>query len=69
MSRKEKMKWNGRIVSVELLHELASDNRIREINLGDSVSGKKIRGCKEVQKEYDQWELRYSDGERVLVYV
>lgn len=69
MSVKEKMKLNGTVVSVELLHELASDNNIKEINLGNSISGKHIKGCREDQKEFDQWELAYSDGNRILVYV
>lgn len=69
MSRKDKMAWNGKIVSVELLHELASDNSIKEITLGDSISGMKIKGCRETKREYDQWELAYNDGNRILVYV
>ena len=69
MSRKDKMELNGKIVSVEMLHELASDNSIREIVLGDSIRGVKIEGCGEEEREYDQWELSYSDGNRILVYV
>lgn len=69
MSRKEKMELNGKVVSVELLHELASDNSIKEITLGESISGMKIEGCMEQKREYDQWELAYSDGNRILVYV
>lgn len=63
------MKLNGKIVSVEKLHELASDNNIEEINLGDSISGADIRGCREKDREFDQWELAYRDGRRILVYV
>lgn len=69
MSRKEKLELNGKVVSVELLHELASDNSIKEITLGDSISGANINGCAERKREYDQWELAYSDGNRILVYV
>ncbi|MCI7099964.1 MAG: hypothetical protein MR966_13895 [Lachnospiraceae bacterium] len=69
MSNREKMKLNGKVVSVEKLHELASDNNIEEINLGDSISGSKIRGCREKEREFDQWELAYRDGKRILVYV
>lgn len=69
MSEKEKLKLNGKVVSVELLHELASDHNIEEINLGNSVKGEKIRGCKERNREFDQWELAYRDGNRILVYV
>ncbi len=69
MSVKEKLKLNGKVVSVELLHELASDSNIEEISLGNSVSGKNIRGCRERQREYDQWELAYRDGNRIFVYV
>ena len=54
---------------MELLHELASDSNIEEINLGNSVKGEKIRGCKERNREFDQWELAYRDGNRILVYV
>lgn len=69
MRRKEKMEWNGKVVSVETLHELASDNSIKEIVLGDSVPGEKIKGCREYQREYDQWELSYNDGRKIMVYV
>lgn len=69
MSDREKLELNGKVVSVELLHELASDNNIEEINLGDRVPGEKIRGCRERQREFDPWELSYRDGNRILVYV
>lgn len=69
MSNREKMKLNGKVVSVEKLHELASDHNIEEINLGESVRGAEIRGCREKQREFDQWELAYRDGKRILVYV
>ena len=69
MSDREKLKLNGKVVSVELLHELASDSNIEEINLGDSIPGEKITGCRERQRELDQWELAYRDGNRILVYV
>ena len=63
------MEFNGKVVSVETLHELASDNSIQEIVLGDSIRGNEIKGCKEYQREYDQWELSYSDGRKIRVYV
>ncbi len=69
MGRKECMKWNGKVISVELLHELASDHAIRDIVLGDSVSGTQIQGCKERKREYDRWELLYNDGRKIMVYV
>jgi hypothetical protein len=69
MSEKEKLNLNGKIVTIELLHELASDSTIQEINLGDSVSGREIKGCTQHQREFDQWELSYNNGNRILVYV
>lgn len=68
MSKKERMKWNGKIISIELLHQLASDRRIKTIRLGDSICGAMIDGCSETKREYDQWELAFTDGS-ILVYV
>lgn len=68
MSKKERMKWNGKIISVELLHQLASDHRIKDIRLRDSICGELIDGCDETKREYDQWELAFTDGS-ILVYV
>ena len=69
MSKKEKMALNGTIVSVELLHELASDSRISDIYLGCTILGMHIKGCRDSRREYSQWELHYTDGNRILVYV
>lgn len=69
MLRRDRRKWNGKVVSVEVLHELASDQRIAEINLGDSIKGTYIKGCTETDKEYERWELQYKDGKRIFVYV
>lgn len=69
MSRKERMDCDGCIISVELLHKLASDRRIEEIKLEDSVNGSQIRGCPDRTREYDRWELAFNDGARIQVYV
>lgn len=69
MSRKDRMNCDGCIISVELLHKLASDQRIEEIRLGDSVNGSQIRGCPDLTREYDRWELAFNDGARIQVYV
>lgn len=69
MSRKERMNFDGCIISVELLHKLASDCRIEEIRLGDSVCGAQISGCQDFTGKYDRWELAFNDGARIQVYV
>ena len=51
MSRKERMDCDGCIISVELLHQLASDRKIEEIRLEDSVNGSQIRGCQDHTRE------------------
>lgn len=60
--------WNNQIVSVEKLHELAADHRIREIFLRCTVLGREI-GSQEKEREFSQWELHYKSGEEVHVYV
>ena len=60
--------WNNKVISVEKLHELAADNRLREIYLRSTVLGQEI-GSKEKEREFSQWELHYKNGEEVHVYV
>lgn len=60
--------WNNRIISVEKLHELAADRRLKEIYLRSTVLGREI-GCQDKDREFSQWELLYKSGEDVYVYV
>lgn len=63
--------WNGRIISVEELHKLASDKRVSKICLCGSVTGETPgTGTKRrKQKEFSHWELQYIDGDILNVYV
>lgn len=63
--------WNGRIISVEELHKLASDKRVSKIYLRSSVAGGMpgTGGKRWEQKEFSHWELQYTDGEILNVYV
>lgn len=63
--------WNGRIISVEELHKLASDKRVSKICLRSSVTGE-MAGAgrkRQKQKEFSHWELQYVDGDILNVYV
>lgn len=63
--------WNGRIISVEELHRLASDRRVSKICLCSSATGE-MPGAgrkRRKQKEFSRWELQYIDGEILNVYV
>jgi len=60
--------WNDQIISVEKLHELAADKRLREIYLRSTVLGQEI-GSKEKEREFSQWNLLYKSGEEIHVYV
>ena len=71
MKKLEHMKliwWNNKVVSVEKLHELASDERIRKIYLRSSVLERAPGAGKQV-RELSHWELHYQDGETLNVYV
>ena len=63
--------WNGRIISVEDLHKLASDKRVSKICMRSSVSGD-MPGAgrkQQKQKEFSHWELQYIAGVILNVYV
>lgn len=68
MSHRMDYRWNERIISVEKLHELAADKRLREIYLRATVLGREI-GSKEKEREFSQWNLLYKSGEEIHVYV
>lgn len=64
-----KMDFHNQIVSVEKLHELASDQMIEHIYLSkDAVFGKDI-GCQDCEREFSKWELRFKGGPDIWVYV
>lgn len=63
--------WNGRIISVEELHKLASDKQVSKICLRSSII-KEMPGVgrkRRKQKEISHWELQYIDGAILNVYV
>lgn len=61
--------YNGKIVSVEKLHELASNEKISHISLSrESVSGVEIGQVDETRK-FSKWTLGFSDGCKICVYV
>jgi len=60
--------WNNKIISVEKLHELAADRRLKEIYLRSTVLGGEI-GFPDEKREFSRWELLYKSGEDVYVYV
>ncbi len=61
--------YNGKIVSVEKLHELASDEKIAHISLSRyPVLGSEI-GQVESTREFSKWTLGFSDGYIISVYV
>ena len=68
MSRQMDLSLNDQIISVERLHELASDKRLRKIYLRSTVLGQEI-GCMEKEREFSQWNLLYKSGEEIHVYV
>lgn len=63
--------WNGRIISVEELHRLASDQRVSKICLRSSVAEETPGACRKWRnrREFSHWELQYIDGEILNVYV
>lgn len=67
----QQVRWNGRIISVEELHRLASDKRVSKICLRSSVAGEMPGTGKKrrERKEFSHWELQYIDGEILNVYV
>lgn len=68
MSHRMDFWWNDQIISVEKLHELAADQRLREIYLRSTVLGQDI-GSREKEREFSQWNLLYKSGEEIHVYV
>ena len=68
MSHRMDLRCNDEIISVEKLHELASDKRLREIYLRSTVLGQEI-GSREKEREFSQWNLLYKSGEEIHVYV
>lgn len=68
MSHRMDFRWNDQIISVEMLHELAADKRLREIYLRSTVLGQEI-GSRETEREFSQWNLLYKSGEEIHVYV
>lgn len=71
LKKLQRVWWNGRIISVEKLHRLASDKRVSRICLRSSVPGE-MPGAgrkRQKQKEFSHWELQYIDGEILNVYV
>lgn len=63
------MDFHNQIISVEKLHELASDQMIEHIYLShDTVLGKDI-GYKDCEREFSKWNLCFKDGANILVYV
>ncbi len=63
--------WNGRIISVEELHKLASDKQVSRICLRSSATGVTPGAGRKrrEQKEFSHWELQYIDGDILNVYV
>jgi hypothetical protein len=61
--------YNGKIVSIEKLHELASNEKISHISLSkESVSGDEI-GQADKTKQFSKWTLGFNDGCKISVYV
>lgn len=59
---------NNKIISVERLHELASDEQIHKIFLRRTVPGREL-GWNEDEREFSHWELQYLNGVILHVYV
>lgn len=59
---------NNKIISVERLHELASDEQIQKIFLRRTVQGHEL-GVDEKEREFSHWELQYLNGIILHVYV